>query len=102
MWTKESAAKVERLKPRLNSKVCSCLLSANNQRRGDEWDASDHQLSTGLVRGRPQSFIPAGHWVIGRRVRFGKKGRWKYIWQATPMRSGLEAGKRVQIVTLNC
>ena len=38
-------------------------------RRGYEWDASDHQLSTGLVGGEPQSFIPARRWVIGRQVR---------------------------------
>ena len=40
-------------------------LSAGNQRRRCELDASDRQYSTGLVRGRKsRPFIPARRWVI--------------------------------------
>ena len=85
MWTEASAAKVERPKAHPNSKM---PLSADNQRRGYEWDASSARLA--LVWWEESS--PLSQWVVGRRVRPEKKGRWKHRWRVTRMWSCLEAG----------
>ena len=75
-------------------------LSADNQRRRCELDASDRQLSTGLVRGgKPRPFIPARRWVVGQRVRLEKKGRRRHKCGCGRVWKRRSSGFRVRRVT---
>ena len=49
-------------------------------------------VSTGLVRGEPQPFIPARRWVIERRVRVEKKGRRRHKCRCGRVWKGSDSG----------